>query len=147
VLVRAWPGGHGWDPRQLILWPSHLEVRTHSPSAFQSVRPFSLSACLDVMELAGRLAQQHAQELKEALRLPGDRANQARTQLQALAQTLHHILSSDGEERGATAAMVLKEQGAQHSSEEVSRIGKRVQIPSVRTQPWYAMAGVIGDGC
>jgi hypothetical protein len=33
---------------------------------------------MDVMELAGRLAQQHAQELKEVLRLEGDRANQAR---------------------------------------------------------------------
>jgi hypothetical protein len=30
-----------------------------------------------VMELAGRLAQQHAQELKDVLRLPGDQAKQA----------------------------------------------------------------------
>jgi hypothetical protein len=42
------------------------------------------------------------------LRLPGDRANQARTQLQALAQALHHILAtstsssiSDGEREGS----------------------------------------------
>jgi hypothetical protein len=35
-------------------------------------------AWMDVMELAGRLAQQHAQELKEMLRLEGDRVNQAR---------------------------------------------------------------------
>jgi hypothetical protein len=78
-------------------------------------------AWMDVMELAGRLAQQHAQELKEVLRLEGDRANQARTQLQALAQALHHILStsssSDGEERGDDGAMVTEEEGVDRSME------------------------------
>jgi hypothetical protein len=80
-------------------------------------------ACLDVMELAGRLAQQHAQELKEVLRLEGDRANQARTQLHALAQALHHILStststSDGEER-ESGAMAMEEDGGERSAGEV----------------------------
>jgi hypothetical protein len=72
-------------------------------------------AWMDVMELAGRLAQQHAHELKEVLRLPGDRANQARTQLQALAQALNHILitssSSTGDDEkegtGSDGAMAL----------------------------------------
>jgi hypothetical protein len=41
---------------------------------------------MDVMELAGRLAQQHAQELVEVLRVPGDQASQARTNLQGLAR-------------------------------------------------------------
>jgi hypothetical protein len=80
-------------------------------------------AWMDVMELAGRLAQQHAQELKEVLRLEGDRANQARTQLQALAQALHHILStsSEGEdERGGDGAMAMEEEGGERSMEEVS---------------------------
>jgi hypothetical protein len=81
-------------------------------------------AWMDVMELAGRLAQQHAQELKEVLRLPGDRANQARTQLQALAQALHHILSTstsggEGEERGSARAMAMEEEGGERSTEEV----------------------------
>jgi hypothetical protein len=88
-------------------------------------------ACLDVMELAGRLAQQHGQELQEVLRLEGDRANQARTQLHALAQTLHHILktsssssssssSSRGEkERGGDGAMAVEEEGAEPLSVEV----------------------------
>jgi hypothetical protein len=80
-------------------------------------------AWMDVMELAGRLALQHAQELKEVLRLEGDRANQARTQLQALAQALHHILSttssrSDGEETGgAEATMAVEEEGKERSME------------------------------
>jgi hypothetical protein len=82
-------------------------------------------ACLDVMELAGRLAQQHAHELKEVLRLPGDRANQARTQLQALVQALHHVLSTsssrvDMEERGSDGAMAMEEEGGERSMEEVS---------------------------
>jgi hypothetical protein len=85
-------------------------------------------ACLDVMELAGRLAQQHAQELKEVLRLPGDRANKARTQLHALAQALHQLLSipsiSDDEGRGGTGAMVLNEQCLESSSEELRRVGE-----------------------
>jgi hypothetical protein len=76
--------------------------------------------------LAGRLAQQHTQELKEVLRLPGDRANQARTQLQALAQALHHILAtsistsiSDGKERGDDGPMAMEEEGGERSKEEV----------------------------
>jgi hypothetical protein len=86
-------------------------------------------ACLDMMELAGRLAQQHAQELKEVLRLEGYRVNQARTQLQALAQALHHILSTststsdDGEERGSGGAtMAMEEKRMERSTEEVSRV-------------------------
>jgi hypothetical protein len=74
-------------------------------------------AWMDVMELAGRLAQQHAQELKEVLRLEGDRANQARTQLQALAQALHDILSSstttsssEGGERGSDGARMVAQE-------------------------------------
>jgi hypothetical protein len=84
-------------------------------------------AWMEVMGLAGRLAQQHAQELKEVLRLPGDRANQARTKLQALAQALHHILSTstsatrDGEERGGTGALVNEEAREERSMEELSR--------------------------
>jgi hypothetical protein len=78
---------------------------------------------MDVMELAGRLAQQHAQELKEVLRLEGDRANQARTQLQALAQALHHILSSssssEGEERESDAATTMAVEAEGRTSEEV----------------------------
>jgi hypothetical protein len=80
-------------------------------------------ACLDVMELAGWLAQQHAQELKEVLRLPGDRANQARTQLQALAQLLHNTLctssSGDGEERGSDGAMAMAVEADACTSEKV----------------------------
>jgi hypothetical protein len=78
------------------------------------------------MELAGRLAQQYAQELKDVLQLEGDRANQARTQLQALAQALHHILStstsssSDGEEGGSDGAMAMVEEVGERSIEEVS---------------------------
>jgi 2-polyprenyl-6-methoxyphenol hydroxylase-like FAD-dependent oxidoreductase len=78
---------------------------------------------MDVMELAGRLAQQHAQELKEVLRLKADRAKQARTQLQALAQALHHILgtststSGDGEERGSDGAMAVEKEGGERSTE------------------------------
>jgi hypothetical protein len=80
------------------------------------------------MELAGWLAQQHAQELKEVLRLPGDRASQARTQLQALAQALHNTLSNDsstststddGEGRGSHGAMAMEEEGEERSMEEV----------------------------
>jgi hypothetical protein len=84
------------------------------------------SAWMDVMELAGRLAQQHAQELKEVLRLPGDKAKQARTQLQVLAQALHHILAtsttssiSDGEERGRDGAMAMEKEGKERSLEQV----------------------------
>jgi hypothetical protein len=90
-------------------------------------------AWMDVMELAGRLAQQHAQELKELLRLEGDRANQARIQLQALAQALHHILSTstrtststststdEAEEKGGDGAMEMEEEGGERSTEEVS---------------------------
>jgi hypothetical protein len=84
-------------------------------------------AWMDVMELAGRLAQQHAQELKEVLRLEGDRADQARTQLQALAQALHHILStstststsSEGEERGDGGATAMEEEVEALPAEEV----------------------------
>jgi hypothetical protein len=83
-------------------------------------------AWMDVMELAGRLAQQHAQELKEVLRLEGDRASQARAQLQALAQALHHILGTgpgsggDGAERGSDgAAMAMEEEVEALPSEEV----------------------------
>jgi hypothetical protein len=77
------------------------------------------------MELAGRLAQQHAQELKEVLRLEGDRANQARTQLQALAEALHHILStstssSEGEDkRGSDEAMAMAVEADERTLEEV----------------------------
>jgi hypothetical protein len=83
-------------------------------------------ACLDVMELAGRLAQQHAQELKQVLRLPGEQSHQARTKLQALAQALHHILStststsSDGEEeRGGDGTAAMEEEGQERLTEEV----------------------------
>jgi hypothetical protein len=76
------------------------------------------------MELAGRLARKHAQDLKEMLRLPGEEANRARTQLQALAQALHDILTtstgSDGEEEtGSDRAMAMEEEGAEASSFEV----------------------------
>jgi hypothetical protein len=79
---------------------------------------------MDVMELAGRLALQHAQEPKEVLRLEGDRANQARIQLQALAQALHHILSTstsggEGEERGRDGAAAMEEEVETLSAEEV----------------------------
>jgi hypothetical protein len=74
-------------------------------------------ACLDVVELAERLAQQ---ELKGLLRLPGDQAHQTRTQLQALAQALHHILSSDGEEEGSAGAMAMEEEAGERPTEEVS---------------------------
>jgi hypothetical protein len=69
-----------------------------------------------MVELAGRLAQQHAQELKEVLRLERDRANEARTQLHALAQALQHILSTSSstagteEERGNDGAMAMEEE-------------------------------------
>jgi hypothetical protein len=57
------------------------------------------------------------------LRLDGVRANQARTQLQALAQALHHILStstsSEREERESDGAVAMEE-GGQRSMEEVS---------------------------
>jgi uncharacterized membrane protein YgaE (UPF0421/DUF939 family) len=88
-------------------------------------------AWMDVMELAGRLAQQHAQELVEVLRLPGDQASQARTKLQALAQALHHILNistsssnDEEEERGSDGAMAMEEEeggeGRSCEEEEVS---------------------------
>jgi hypothetical protein len=85
--------------------------------------PWGAWACLEMVELAGRLAQQHAQELKDVLQLPGDRVNQARTQLQALAQALHHMLStststSDGEER-ESGAMAMEENGRERSAGEV----------------------------
>jgi hypothetical protein len=82
-------------------------------------------ACLDVMELAGRLARKHAQDLKNLLRLPGEEANQARIQLQALAQALYDILSTSTtsggrEERGSDGAMaVTEEEGGEPSSVEV----------------------------
>jgi hypothetical protein len=72
------------------------------------------------MELAGRLAQQHAQELKEVLQLPGDQAIEARSKLQTLAQALHHILSSsDDEGRGGVDTVAMEEEGAERASEEV----------------------------
>jgi hypothetical protein len=82
-------------------------------------------ACLDMADLAGRLAQQHAEELKAVLRLPGDQANQARTKLETLAQALHYILStstssSDGEERGSYGAIAMEEGGEERMMEEVS---------------------------
>jgi hypothetical protein len=84
-------------------------------------------ACLDMVDLAGRLAQQHAQELMEVLRLPGDQANQARIKLQALAHALHHILSTststssgEGEERESAMAMAMEKEGGERSVEEVS---------------------------
>jgi hypothetical protein len=79
-------------------------------------------AWMDVMELAGRLAQQNAKELKEMLRLPGDQANQARTQLQALAQALDHILNpgSDADQR-ASGGLPMEEGGRERSTEEVRR--------------------------
>jgi hypothetical protein len=84
---------------------------------------------MDVMELAGRLAQQHAQELVEVLRLPGDHASQARTKLQALAQALHHILnttssSEEEEDRGSDGATAMEE-GRQHDKSRHSQVGKQ----------------------
>jgi hypothetical protein len=77
-----------------------------------------------MVDLAGRLAQQHAQELKEVLRLPGDQATHARTKLQVLAQALHHILStstsSGEEESGGNGAMAMDEEGGERTVEEVS---------------------------
>jgi hypothetical protein len=90
-------------------------------------------ACLDMVELAGRLAQQHAQELKEVLRLPGDQANEARTKLEALAQALHHILmhsTSGGEERGGDRGTAMEEVGEERSMTEVRwRCGALCTIP------------------
>jgi hypothetical protein len=81
--------------------------------------PASGAWMLEVMDLAGRLAQHHAQELKEVLRVPGDQAKQARTQLQALVEALHHILSITSEEegRGSDGAMAVEEEGEQRSVE------------------------------
>jgi hypothetical protein len=88
-------------------------------------------AWMDVMELAGRLARQHTPEIKELLRSGGDRAKQAHTELEALAQALHHILnnpttttsssssSSDGGERGRDGAMVMEEGSEERTMEEV----------------------------
>jgi hypothetical protein len=101
-----------------------IYMASASPSEGGPGGPCLAWAWMDVMELAGRLAQQHAQELKEVLRLEGDRANQARTQLQALAQALHDILStstsSDGEERGGDGAMAMEEEVEERSLDEVS---------------------------
>jgi hypothetical protein len=107
----------------------HREHSLHMAVSASPGGPCLAWAWMDVMELAGRLAQQHAQELKEVLQMPGDEGIKARTQLQALAQALHHILStttitSDGGEQGregATAAM--EEEGEERSSEEVSSSG------------------------
>jgi hypothetical protein len=59
------------------------------------------------------------------LRLEGDRASQARTQLQALTQAFHHILSTssggDGEERGDGGAMAMEEEGGARSMDAVRR--------------------------
>jgi hypothetical protein len=98
-----------------------------SPEGGHAGGPCLAWAWMDVMELAGRLAQQHAQELKEVLRLPGDRANQARTQLQAIAQALHHILSTststtadeEDQGRGSGGAMAMEEERGERSMEEV----------------------------
>jgi hypothetical protein len=93
-----------------------------SPSSLGGAGASLALACLDMVDLAGRLAQQHAQELKEVLRLEGDRANQARTKLQVLAQALHHILStssSDGEYGRSDGAMAIEGEGEDRSRNEV----------------------------
>jgi hypothetical protein len=84
-------------------------------------------ARVDVMELAGRLGEQHTQELKEVLRLPGDRANQARTKLQALASLLQHIFGNSNttnsnaeDETGGESVMAVEGEGERHTPEEVS---------------------------
>jgi hypothetical protein len=71
-------------------------------------------------------ALKHAQDLKEVLRLPGEEANKARTQLQALAQALHDILTtstststSSEEERGSVGATAMEQQGEERTSEEL----------------------------
>jgi hypothetical protein len=92
-----------------------------SPDGSQG--PCLAQAFLNMVELAGRLAQQHAEELKKVLRVPGDGANQARTQLQALAQALHDILSTssgEGEERESGGTVPMEEGGEERASQEVS---------------------------
>jgi hypothetical protein len=106
-----------------------------------------------VVELAGRLAQQHAHELKKVLGLPGDQADQARTQLQALAQALHHILSSDGEEGGAVGRWRWRRKGEGLSPEEVSLPPWVVRTPAdtdVGGLSWCTRPvgkGVCASGC
>jgi hypothetical protein len=103
-----------------------------SPPEGGSASPCLAGAWLDVMELAGRLAQQHAKELKDVLRLQGDQANKARIQLKALAQALHHILSTSstshdhGGKEGRDGAVGMEEAREERSSEEVSSWGPEV---------------------
>jgi hypothetical protein len=110
-------------------------------------------AWMDVMELAGRLAQEHAQELKEVLRLPGEQANQARTQLQALAQAVHHILSTsrsivDGKEgKEGCATMQTVKQEEECPSEKVRCGHGGPCIPSTVRRLVLCTRAIASDPC
>jgi hypothetical protein len=73
------------------------------------------------MESAGRLAQDHAQELREVLRVPGDKADQVRRQLRALARALNHILCEE-EEGVSDGTVAMEEEGEALSLEKVSSV-------------------------
>jgi hypothetical protein len=99
------------------------------------------------MELAGRLAQQHARELKGVLRLEGDRANQARTQLQALAQALHNILSTSTTTTttSSSSSIITTTIATRNAAEEETTDGRGGK-PETRS-PTEVSRGLGGGAC